>query len=208
MALNNREKDHWTHFGMIHSDVEPENGWLDILLDEIEKVQADVLSVVLPIKDKRGITSTALLHRETLFNHRITMRELGALPMTFNAAMAGEPNSALLLSSGLWICRFTEPWVEQPYFEMRDRIVKMPDGKFLSFNFSEDWNFSLQCYELGLKLFATKKVKARHHGPYDYVNWRAWGGWETDQDGSYGEWLNQLGDFPKVQSLNSKEPAS
>src|SRR5689334_10761696 len=72
-ALNSRERDGWTHFAMIHSDVLPEEWWLDTLLVEMARAHADVLSVVLAIKDNRGVTSTALQDRETLYTHRLTM---------------------------------------------------------------------------------------------------------------------------------------
>lgn len=191
-ALNTRAEKGWTHFAMIHSDVEPEPGWLDVLLEEMRRVGADVLAVVLAVKDNRGLTSTALQDRTTLYTHRLTLKELSLMPQTFDAKATGEPDSDLLIASGLWVCDFTKPWVENVWFEMRDRIIRTPDGKFSAANWSEDWNFSRQCRELGVKVFATTKVQARHHGAADYDNFRARGTWAHDEDASYGGWLRCL----------------
>src|SRR6266581_4635118 len=50
-ALNTRSKYKWTHFCMIHADVLPHlDCWLDVLVLELERSGADLLSVVLPIK--------------------------------------------------------------------------------------------------------------------------------------------------------------
>ena len=53
-ALNNRKKHGLTHFAMLHCDIGPQEGWIDILLREQKKCGADILSVVVPIKDERG----------------------------------------------------------------------------------------------------------------------------------------------------------
>src|SRR5690349_12744732 len=47
-ALNDRS---YTHVCMMDSDISPEDGWLDKMLDEMRSVGADVLSVVSPMKD-------------------------------------------------------------------------------------------------------------------------------------------------------------
>src|SRR5262245_17498739 len=48
------------YFAMLHDDIDPEKYWLDKLIDELEAQELDLLSVVVPIKDRRGMTSTAL----------------------------------------------------------------------------------------------------------------------------------------------------
>src|ERR1700722_2018308 len=53
-ALNQRRDKSLTHFAMHHADIQAEVGWLDQLIDEMAAVQADVLSVVVPIKDEKG----------------------------------------------------------------------------------------------------------------------------------------------------------
>src|SRR6266404_8904723 len=62
-ALNSRGEQGWTHFAMLHSDVEAEPGWLDTLIAEQQRVQADMVSAVIAIKDGRGLTSTVRIDR-------------------------------------------------------------------------------------------------------------------------------------------------
>ena len=59
-AYNARRELGLTHFAMCHSDVHPDEGWLDTLLDEMDRTGADVLSAVIAIKDCKGLTSTGL----------------------------------------------------------------------------------------------------------------------------------------------------
>ncbi len=61
-ALNGREKRGVEWFAMLHSDVEPEPAWLDTLIAEADRVGADLLSAVIPLKDASGVTSTAIAH--------------------------------------------------------------------------------------------------------------------------------------------------
>lgn len=123
-ALNSREQERWTHFGMIHVDIEPTaRRWLDLLLLEMRQTGADLLSVVLPIKTSHGLTSTAILSPDRTWR-RLTMHEVDAIPdMSFDAEGAGFPGCQLLASTGLWIADFTQPWVEEVWFETRCRIV-------------------------------------------------------------------------------------
>jgi hypothetical protein len=84
-ALNQRQDKGLTHFAMHHADIQAEVGWLDQLIDEMAAVQADVLSVVVPIKDEKGLTSTGLQDPKTCKIRRLTMREIFTLPKTFTA---------------------------------------------------------------------------------------------------------------------------
>jgi len=59
MALNNRNKG-FTHFLLHHADIGPEMGWLDKMVEIMQREGADVLSAVSPIKNQEGLTSTAL----------------------------------------------------------------------------------------------------------------------------------------------------
>lgn len=184
-ALNQRRDRGLTHFAMHHADVGAEAGWIDILLDEMAKVGADVLATVIPIKDSRGLTSTGLQDPETLQIRRLTMTEVFRLPVTFSAhhcdplGPPGKQGHQLMINTGLWICDFTRPWVEEAYFEIRDRIVASA-GRFQANVLPEDWNFSGWCARQGLKVWATRAVKVSHHGPTSFRNDSAWGDWDTD----------------------------
>jgi hypothetical protein len=180
-ALNQREKLQLTHFAMHHADIEAEPGWLDALIDEQRRVGADVLSVVVPIKDRRGLTSTGWQDPHSRVIRRFTMKEVAGLPQTFDAALAGRPNDWLVVNTGLWVCDFTRPWVEEACFSIVDAIVKNDRGRFCPKCLPEDWNFSGWCARQGLSVFATTRVKARHHGKAVYANDSTWGNWDTDR---------------------------
>lgn len=171
-----------THFAMIHADIAPEAGWLDTLLGELLRLDADVVSAVVPIKSNYGLTSTALQVAEDLWGppmpRRLTMTEVYGLPETFGSADVNHP---LLLNTGLWVCDLTKPWCERIWFESLERIGRAPNGEFVAQCISEDWLFSARLHHEGAKLFATRKVKLTHRGERAYPNDSAWGEWETDQ---------------------------
>src|SRR5262252_6850045 len=121
LALNHvHEGRPLEYFAMLHDDVGPEDFWLDKLIAELEDKQLDVLSVVVPIKDSRGMTSMALQDPEDnwLPYCRLTMHDVYALPETFTSADAGAP---LLLNTGCWVCKWDQDWCRQLHFEVNDR---------------------------------------------------------------------------------------
>lgn len=181
-AMQVREKARADYFVMLHGDVIPAGGWVDTLVAEIEWTGADVVSAVLPIKDKRGVTSTAIDDPDDVWTplRRLTMTEVARLPETFSAADCGYPDNALLVNTGCWICDLRKPWVNEfPGFEIRDRIRRLPDGTPQAVCQPEDWNFSRWLHARGCKVLATRKVHADHAGEYRFPNDRVWGD-ETD----------------------------
>lgn len=184
-ALNHRA-DGATHFAMLHSDIEPVAWWLDMLMDELIATDADLLSVVVPIKSEQGLTSTAIDSGagDNFANEfRLTMQEVFRLPETFSAADCGYPDRALLVNSGCWVCRLDRPWVEQVHFTINDRIRKGADGLWRPEVESEDWCFSRQLHRLGCKVLATRKVPVKHLGGKAFVNFQPWGEWGYDHVG-------------------------
>jgi cellulose synthase/poly-beta-1,6-N-acetylglucosamine synthase-like glycosyltransferase len=165
------------YFAMIHADVAPEPKWLDILLAELLRLEADVVSTVIPIKTQHGITSTAVLGDDRWHSRRLAMTEVCDLPETFGEQDVGGP---LLLNSGLWICDFRKRWCREVHFEMEDRITRDQEGQWGPECISEDWLFSMKLHELGCKLFATRKVKVNHAGESHFGNDRPWGTCKTD----------------------------
>lgn len=200
-ALNARATAGVKYFCMQHDDVVPEVDWADTLIDELERTGADVLSVVLPLKDERGLTSTTVRNPFTQEMRRLTMREVFRLPETFDAADVAAAGIStcplppfareiLLVNTGLWVCRFDAEWVEKfPGFRNGfDGIVKRPDGVYVAQCFPEDWTFSAWAQRAGLKVRATRIVAALHcDGDVQYRNDEPWGTCETDP-----------GDAPKV----------
>lgn len=180
------------YFCMHHSDIGAGGaGWLDYAIEELHKANADVLSVVVPIKDARGLTSTGLLRRtDGKHEHRrVTMRELEQLPDTFKArdvmhafgVHEDDPTDHILtVNTGLWICRFDKPWVEQVCFTIKDKILKNENGTHTAHVWPEDWNFSEWCYDHGLRVVANKKIPVGHRGGTVFSNQKTWG---ADSDG-------------------------
>lgn len=183
-ALNLRVSGrHLDYFAMQHSDVEPQEGWLDALAGEMEARGLDVLGVVAPIKDQRGVTSTAVGRPDGetwRVAHRLTMTDVFRLPETFTSADVGGP---LLINTGLWVCRFDAPWVSRVHFTINDRIVySEPRKRFVPECEPEDWFVSRLFHELGLKVGCTRKVELGHRGAAVFTNARPWGTNEFDRE--------------------------
>lgn len=165
-----------THFAMLHDDVAPlEAGWLDVLLRELG--DADAVSAVVPIKDRRGLTSTAVETGDVWSPRRLTLREAHALPETFGDAEAG---GELLLNTGCWLCRLDRPWADDPpWFQTASRLRRDAEGQYHAEARSEDWEFSRELRRRGAKLLATRAVRLDHVGEDEFGN-DAWGDWSTD----------------------------
>lgn len=226
-ALNLRATYRITHFAMLHSDIEPEPGWLDVLVAEQQRLGADVVSAVVPFKDQfaRGITSTGLGRVDAPRgdcgvqgdSRRLTLHEIYQLPETFCAADTDSPNDVLLVNSGCWVADFTKPWVDARdvngrarfSFQNHDGIVFDRDGKAHAECRGEDWTASYKLFDLGCKVYATRKIKTVHHGEFGYSNWvpgpdgksTAWGQWKTDEE------FQRLMQAKEAGELNGQLPA-
>jgi precorrin-6B methylase 2 len=169
------------YFAMQHSDVEPEDGWLDALVAEMEAKGLDVLGVAAPIKDQEGKTSIALGH-ESGDNFRVltrlTMREVYRLPETFTSDDVGAP---LLINTGLWACRWGE-WCKGIYFTVNDEIAfDESAGRYVPRVESEDWFVSRLFHEAGVRVGCTRKVELGHRGQAVFGNHQPWGTLEFDK---------------------------
>ncbi|MDE2020529.1 MAG: hypothetical protein KGJ13_09360 [Patescibacteria group bacterium] len=187
VALNTPEV---SDFVMLHADIIPEPGWLDILWEEREKAGADVISAVVPIKDLRGLTSTGLDDPKDPFNvlGRITTSEAKRLPETFDQRNTRFPRNGLLINTGCWLAKIEtlRKWVDEyrGAFTIRDRIVRRPDGKYVAQVAPEDWNFSRDLARIGAKVVATQAVKLKHVGRFEFDSGDHWG---PEFDTVYGE---------------------
>jgi len=195
-ALNAARKGPVDYFAMIHSDIEPPEYWLDELIDELEAKNLDVLGVLAPIKDSRGLTSIAVAHptgSTWKIRNRITMREAYRLPETFASEDVGGP---LLLNTGLWVCKFDMAWAPKIHFTVNDRIVQdTKSGNYYAQIEPEDWFSSRLYHELGLKVGCTRRVPMHHRGTMAFGNAVPWGDDHFDK-----EWCKQ-------SFLDGTEPA-
>jgi predicted O-methyltransferase YrrM len=164
------------YFAMLHTDIEPDNFWLDQLIQEMERRELDVLGAVAPIKDHRGITSIALQRPDGDTWRplcRLSMKEIYDLPETFTSEEVGHD---LLINTGCWVCRFDMAWATKITFTVNDRNYFDPQHDMWRAQAEpEDWNFSRQCHALGLKIGATRKIKLEHAGKTKFSNRMVWG---------------------------------
>ncbi len=171
------------YFAMLHDDIGAEDYWLDALVDELEAKQLDVLSVVVPIKDMRGMTSMALHHPGDNWNIdcRLTMHDAYQLPETFTKDDLG--GRELLLNTGCWVAKWNQDWCKKVHFEINDRIVfDRVNGCYQPEVESEDWFFSRLLNEMGLRIGATRKIAVKHEGDIEFSNTFAWGSAAFDNE--------------------------
>jgi SAM-dependent methyltransferase len=201
--------EHWNHgfdgdadkridfFVMLHDDVVPDDGWVEVLHGELRRNGADLLSAVVPFKDGRGLTSTGIgiPGPERHLLRRLALAEVFALPETFTAADCGYPGHALLANTGCWIVRLDLPCFRQRNpdgslklrFNIEDKVV-FNEGlnQWQVQTVSEDWLFSFDFQELGGKVACTRKVKLSHVGAMIYDNRSPdWGVWNTDKESAH-----------------------
>jgi hypothetical protein len=212
-ALNARREYPITHFAMIHDDQAADEGWLDVLMDELDATGADMVSAVVPIKNQHGLTSTAVdVEGAPWIVRRLTMTEVFDLPETFGIEDIPWrlPHSQLLVNSGLWVMRL-DTWADDIFprdnptgaarparlhFNDHARLVQLPNGEYASEDISEDWDWSRQIVALGLRPVATRKVKLYHERP-EFHNHAPWGDWKRDE-----------GHFQCLERLKAIEPAA
>lgn len=195
-AMNEGEAGRITHVAMLHLDIVPmaEDGapvWLDILIDEMDRLGLDYISAVSPLKDGRGLTSSGI---GDPINHwtpwrRFTVKDTFRFPETFTAEDVGAGGRYLLHNSGCWVADMRKPIWYQPtpageapaYFAFPERVYRDPlTGKWTHSRESEDWFFSRCLASMGAKTAITRKVKLKHLGRVGYPNSEPWGEWEHD----------------------------
>lgn len=191
MAMNLAAEGKVTHFAMLHTDIAPEQRWLDKLTDELDQRDADMVSAIVPIKDSRGLTSCGIGNPEDNWHplRRFTMTEVLAMPETWDAAAAGYPAFPLLLNSGCFVLDLRKPLFQATNddgslkccFAFPRRIVPTENGWAVECE-SEDWYFSRMLFELGAKVYNTRKVQLVHKGTQDFTNAEAWGAMSVDED--------------------------
>jgi SAM-dependent methyltransferase len=180
------------YFAMLHDDIGAEDFWLDKLIDELEANSLDVLGVVVPIKDTRGITSLALHGEDNWMpGARLSMHDVFELPETFTSDDLG--GKKLLLNTGCWVAKWNQEWAKTVHFEINDRIVfNDAAGRYQAQTEPEDWHFSRQLHEIGrgptahlrpLRIGATRKVAVAHRGELDFTNLQPWGSSKFDVEG-------------------------
>lgn len=198
-ALNMAHRGEITHFAMLHSDINPSQGWIDILISEMERTGSDLVSTIVALKDWRGLTSTGIGDDADHWNafRRFTIREIHSiLPETFTIADTPHPDKYLLHNTGCWVADLRNPaWRTA---DENNRLIAtlsfpigaelMPDGTIEHRRESEDWYFSRMVASLGLKTAATRKVSATHFGTTPYTNEKPWGHYLFGDEATRNKW--------------------
>ena len=174
-AINNE----YDLFAMLHGDMIVDNFWLDVLVEEMDKHDAGVVSVVTSIKTFERETSTALAcvgDDRFGIRGRLSHEEVTRLPETFCAedvarefpdAAKGEP--ILLVNTGCFVGDIKRALSRRPNGEMfcfhiGNRIVEQ-DGRVQQHFEPEDWRMSRELAADGVRVYATSKVNSYHVGP-------------------------------------------
>lgn len=183
-ALNMAAEGGCQRFAMLHADIVPDPGWLDVLERALREFDLDLVSCVVPIKDERGVTSTGVGDPRDPWKvlARVTMRQVRRLPEVFGSVDLGKPGCPLLVNTGCWLARLDRGnWQRRVHFEIRDRIV-VRDQKLVPENLPEDWHFSRQLHDLKVRYAATSRVTLTHVGLRSYPGGdEPWGTWEHDE---------------------------
>lgn len=217
-AINCFERGEITHFAMLHGDItpDPHQRWLDILMEEMDKYEAVVVSGHVSLKDGSGTSSCGVGDIEDPWGafRRFTQAEiLNELPETFNNVTAGYPDRPLLFNTGCWVADLRNPiWHEtnedgslKTIFKFPERAVRGTDGAWTHKRESEDWCLSRELWERGCRdTWITSRVKLTHHGASDFRNWVDYGTFRDGDEGTAPRWRAERESLPLslVQLLN------
>ncbi len=124
-ALNKAESGGCTHAAMLHSDVTPQAGWIDILMDEMNELDLDFISVGCPTKDQRAVLNGGIGIESNRWGpwRRLTVREFLKLPSTFGLddlnrlGFCGKnvADKVLLHNTGCWVADLRKPVFKTVY---------------------------------------------------------------------------------------------
>lgn len=178
-ALRAHLKGECDYYVNLHSDVVPEQFFVDKLIDEMETAGADILGVVVPFSDGSGITSIAIDNPDDPWEpkHRLTVHDCKKLPPTFSQADTPFPNNLLLVNTGCTIFKLRSECFHvrdldgnpRVWFTIKDRVSRIetkdnPDGWTFSVEtIPEDWGFSRDIQKYGAKVCATTAVRVLHY---------------------------------------------
>lgn len=184
----------FTHFAMLHSDLNPDPWWLDNLYDVMQSTGATVVSAVSAIKDAKGVTSTAAGDPNDEWDYRrLTLGELKKLPESFAIDDISRANfwpesytkdKCLLVNTGCmlidlrwphWMDKQSDGLTMQFRFNQDFRVQQWPSGKWCPEFSPEDWQMSRYIHRKGGKVVATQKVNTFHIGKAPYPSNAVWG---------------------------------
>ncbi len=184
-AINQFNEGGATHYCRIDCDVIPiKPNWLGVMVEELQKHDADIMAAVVPIKDDRGLTTTCIDDTGDIWSpRRLTMTEIFDRHETFT-------DPKILLNTGLYLVDLSKPWVQAKNpdgslavsHHMRNKVVMGSNGRWEARMRSEDWELSRDVRKVGgVRQFATRKVELYHEHQH-YANWKVWGTERADPE--------------------------
>jgi hypothetical protein len=200
-ALNNR--DQVLYMAILHSDVTPEAWWVDKLIEQAELHGADFVSALVPVKNLRGVYSTAISMPDGKHHFRRLTRKQAQhpdFPTTFGVEEATDalerlpeplrvsnvPRGGFLFANtACMVCRVDRPWAEKVLFCNEVTLERRNDGFMYPYNISEDWYFTRAVAQHGGRVMATRAVAVGHAGSMEYTSDGDWG---QDQDDESVQW--------------------
>lgn len=174
-----RNRRVYHYFAMQHADVAPDNGWLGVLIEEMETHNLDFIHAPCAFGNGRGITSTGIGYSDDIWApvRRITTSERLSMPGTWDLGrVKAEYDGAadrILPNTGCAVWKIGE-WFDEFRFTMIDRIVKH-GGKLCAQSVSEDYVWGHWAHERGLRVGFTNRVATSHYKRVPYSTKDAWG---------------------------------
>jgi hypothetical protein len=187
LALDARDRGEITHFAMLHSDIAPERGWLDVLWQEMVAHSADLVSAVSPIKEPERVrTSTAIgqIGFPWAPLRYVAMADRAKLPPTFGPEHVCDDGEELLVNTGCFLADLRREYWDHPNpkptgkrkpddgeafaFNFDCRITKRDDGTRVAQFDPEDWEMSRMLNRNGARYLATWRVALVHHGAAEW----------------------------------------
>lgn len=162
-------------FVMLHADIFAESGWIDKLLETMEKMSATMISAGVRIKDASYEYSTALDLDPKCENPfhllRLHAEHLSQLPHTYSnhdvaKVVGAKEYSALLLNTGCFAVDLRDrSWIKCTPFQLN---AYNDWGQSKTFCDSEDWYLSRMLWRLGKRVYGTRLVRTQHLGAHAY----------------------------------------
>jgi hypothetical protein len=195
-ALNRCPAEGFDYYSQHHADVaihyeEGDELWADVLVEELREHDADFVSVPCVIKDDRGVCSCGIGDPLDDSNpwRRFTLRELEQMPQTFSYEDIGDHGRFLLHNPALCMWNMKQPaWFQRDgqgrnpfHFTTRQQILWDGEGWILQRE-SEDWHFSRQMWQRGIRSIITRRVKLIHYGQIGFASWGQRGRYHHDED--------------------------
>lgn len=174
-GLNWRDEGKATHLAMIHSDVMAERGWVDLLAEEMAKINAVAISAVVAIKDPDDDrTSTAVGSKANPWEAKryVRIRDKDRMPVTFtgkDVCRPSDPDEVLLINTGLMLIDLRHPFWDTFTFQVHAAILEK-DGKRFPIFRPEDWEMSRELDKAGLTYASTWRPYAEHIGSKTWPN--------------------------------------